>query len=600
MCILLLAGAVFARENVTADSVKYKFDPIIVTATKHEGPQSDLAATVSVLNETDIRRSASVSALELVQKRIPGLYTTQRSVLGFGVASGAAGGIQIRGVGGQPVTGVLVLKDGRPDMMGLMGHAIPDAYSLDGVERIEVLRGPASFLYGTNAMGGVINIVSKRHRTPGFETTLSGGLGGFQTRHAKVRHGGRIGDVDYHTSVAYRETRGHRDQSDYDGLVLTLATGYQWSRSTRVEMNASLSDVYLLDPGRLDQSFVDHWYDLRRSGVDLTLSHRWRFGTLHSKIHGNFGRHKIYDGFRSTDYTSGIMIYQNARPLKGMLLTAGFDFKTYGGNAENVTTGFDIGTFDITEYAPYLHVQQLFWNRLILSTGLRVDTHETAGRVWLPKVGGVIHLNELTSWRVSAAKGFRSPSIRELYLFPPSNPDLDPERMWNLETGLVRRFGDQARLDMAVFRADGENMIRGGFGIGPYSNSGSFVHTGYEISADWSPSEAINLSLGWTHLDQGDETQHTPGEKLNTMLSVAQSRWSIQASWVYVMDLYGADRYQLPLQDYQVLDLQGRVTLGAGIEGVVELKNLLDESYQTMYGYPMPGRWIQTRLDWTF
>ena len=223
LAIALLQN-IYASTN--ADSVKYRFNPIVVTATKVEGAQSDIAASVSVIDEELIEQSVTSSPLELVKDHVPGFFVTERALMGYGIAAGAAGGISIRGVGGSPVTGVLVLRDGRPDIMGMMGHPLPDAYSLDGLERIEVVRGPASFLYGTNAMGGVINLVSKKVQEDGFRTTIRGGAGNFNTQKFNAHHGGKIDNFDYYVTVGSRQTDGHRDDSNYEGTHTTAHLGY--------------------------------------------------------------------------------------------------------------------------------------------------------------------------------------------------------------------------------------------------------------------------------------------------------------------------------------------------------------------------------------
>lgn len=114
-------------------------------------------------------------------EQVPGLFTTSRGVMGYGVSNGAAGGISLRGIGGSPTTGLLVLIDGHPQYMGLMGHPIADAYQSMLAEKVEVVRGPASVLYGSNAMGGVINIVTRRQREDGVRTGVRLGYGSYDT-----------------------------------------------------------------------------------------------------------------------------------------------------------------------------------------------------------------------------------------------------------------------------------------------------------------------------------------------------------------------------------------------------------------------------------
>ena len=379
--LFFISGSLTFAQNKTteSDSIKYRFNPVIVTATKVQDAQRDLAASVSVIDAGMIDMSPTFSALELVKNQVPGVFITERSVMGYGVASGAAGGISIRGVGGSPVTNVLVLRDGRPDIMGLMGHPIPDAYPLDGVERIEVVRGPASFLYGTNAMGGVINIVSKKNTRDGFHTSLSGGLGNYASQNLLFRHGGKTGALDYNATAAVRKSDGHRDYSDFEGKFYTLHLGYKLSTQTSIAMNSNLSVLDIMDPGPVSTPAINNWYDLNRSGADISLDHNSSLGTTHVKLHGNFGRHKIYDGFRSHDFTAGLMFYHNAHLWSGNTATFGFDVKQYGGEAENIINDYDYGDFDITEYAPYLHIQQLFLTRFIASAGIRVEHHELFG-----------------------------------------------------------------------------------------------------------------------------------------------------------------------------------------------------------------------------
>ncbi|MDZ7722550.1 MAG: TonB-dependent receptor plug domain-containing protein [candidate division KSB1 bacterium] len=116
LTVLLFSQTVISS-SADVDSVKYRFNPVVVTATKVEGAQRDIAASVSVIDRETIEKATAYSALELIKEQVPGVFLTERALMGYGVASGAAGGVSIRGTGGSPVTGVLVLRDGRPDIM---------------------------------------------------------------------------------------------------------------------------------------------------------------------------------------------------------------------------------------------------------------------------------------------------------------------------------------------------------------------------------------------------------------------------------------------------------------------------------------------------
>jgi outer membrane receptor protein involved in Fe transport len=602
--IMLSLLTVYGANGGDADSIKYHLDPMVIIATKILSPQNELPASVTVIDEARLAQSAEYSVLETIQNYVPGFYITERSVMGFGVSSGAAGGIAIRGIGGSPVTGVLVLRDGRPDIMGLMGHPLPDAYSSEGIERVEVIRGPASFLYGTNAMGGVINLVSKTVTEPGFKTRVTAGAGSFQSKLLTLSHGGNTGRFDYYLTAGTRQSNGHRSFSDYEGDHYTLHTGYRLAAKTHVDLNANLSNTNLSDPGPVNaRSWIDdHWYDIRRSGVDLSLNHQGGLGESHVILHGNFGRHRIYDGFRSTDHTMGVMFYHHMRPWQGQTLTVGFDWKEYGGDAENVIQKFSYGEHFVTEWAPYVHSQQLLLKKVLFSVGLRLEHHPLTNFEPLPKIGLVYTLLPGSSVRLSAAKGFRSPSIRELYLFPAPTLDLRPEVMWNYELGFSQQLAGRFKWEGVLFRAKGHDLIRltGAWPNFKLVNSGSFEHTGYEMTLEWAPLDPLQIGASWSKNDLQDQTMTSPGKKLTVYAHYAVGPIKMNLQAMAIQDLYGADFHKQPMSDYTLVNAQVSARVWKPLSLTISVKNLFDETYQTFFNYPMPGRHMVGQMSVSF
>ncbi|NJK86928.1 MAG: TonB-dependent receptor plug domain-containing protein [Bacteroidales bacterium] len=138
-----------------------------------------------------IEQSGESAILPVLSGQVPGVFITERGVTGFGVSDGAAGQISIRGLGGNPTMQVLVLIDGHPQFMGMMGHPLPDAYVASDVERVEVIRGPASALYGSNAYGGVINIITKKQVNEGISLQAKALYGSYDTRKFALNGGFR-------------------------------------------------------------------------------------------------------------------------------------------------------------------------------------------------------------------------------------------------------------------------------------------------------------------------------------------------------------------------------------------------------------------------
>lgn len=130
----------------------YTLDEVVVTGTRNETDVRHLSQTVSVLNRSKIEQTMQSSLLPVLTEQVPGLFTTSRGIMGYGVSNGAAGGISLRGLSGGSAR-LMVLIDGHPQYAGIFGHPISDAYQTLLADKVEVLRGPASVLYGSNAMG---------------------------------------------------------------------------------------------------------------------------------------------------------------------------------------------------------------------------------------------------------------------------------------------------------------------------------------------------------------------------------------------------------------------------------------------------------------
>jgi len=596
--LLFSLYALFAENAPDSLSVRYKMNPVIVTATKNPSIQQNLAASVSVIDAAVLDRLPTHSVFDAVQAQVPGLYVTEWGLMGFGAAGSAAGKLSMRGIGGGSNSCVLILRDGRPDFMGLMGCTIADEFSTDGVERIEVIRGPGSFLYGTNAIAGVINIIPRRIKTVGFETRFSADYGEFDSRTLSAGHGGKAGGFDYFLTANTRRTDGHRSDADsyYRGNHYTVHLGYQLDPNTALEFNGNSADIRVDDPGPVTAPLKGAWYDILRYGGDVNLIHKSRLGETNIKLHANFGKHQFFDGWRSNDRTTGFMVYQNFSPWAGHTATIGFDWKRYGGDATDATS--DYGTIFITEYAPYIHLQQVFLTKWIASAGVRLEHHNLYGGEMLPRAGLVYHPLNQTSLRISASKGFRSPSIRELYFWMPANAGLTPDRLWNYEAGFSQKVGYAMTFDATVFQAEGSNLIQLQTPPPKWVNGGTYTHTGYELAWSWMPSIHMETGATWSKTDLSPFAFNSPGKKFTAYVSAKAGPVSLSADLLSVMDWRGIttvnrkDVYP-SMKNYTVVNLSIQTAVLKGVGLKLMVRNMLDEQYEAMYGYPMPGRnWI--------
>ncbi len=592
------------------EKVIYEFAPIVVTGQRYEMPQKDVAASISIIKPNELRRTQLNTAAEVISYLVPGVFTTRRATMGYGVSALAAGGVTIRGIGGNPNNQVLILIDGRPDYQGIFSHPLSDAYLLDNVDHIEVIRGPASSVYGTNALGGVINIITKKLLVKGFETNVSMQYASFNTQKYLLQHQGSIGQFQYFASASYNRSDGHRDKSDFAGQNYALKLGYRLTPHYQLGFNGSLTPYQFNDPGPEGVSLSGYFDrgDIVRSSMDITLTNEFAKTDGSIKIHGNFGRHDLSDGWKSDDQTNGMIAFQNIHLPRDIKSTIGFDIKRFGGTAKSGSD--NLGTFFNDEYAFYLHFQKIWFSKIIFAAGVRHENNSQFGGEWIPRVGLVFHPLSQTAFRMSASKGFRTPSIKDLYLFPPANAQLKPERLYSYELGLNQTFGTIADVDVCGYFYTGNQLIET-IAIAPgrmqNQNSGSNQAMGFEIALQFLPISNLSTSISYSYLDSEEILPYAPN-KLNFVMSYRLKRLELSLYSEYIADLYTSYQLnQMPPRttieksaDYALIHLKlvhpivDRLRLEMGVE------NVMDESYEILKGYPMPGRTFFTMLNYTF
>ena len=524
------------------DSIQ--LDEVIVTGTSSGISIRHLPMSISVVNNKTISERLEPSLLPLLTEEVPGLFITQRGVMGYGVAAGAAGGMNVRGIGGAPTAGVLVLIDGNPQYMGLMGHPLADSYQSLMAEKVEVIRGPASMLYGSNAMGGVINIITKK--TDENRTSAQVMYGSYNTLSAEASAMGRKDALSGTFNIGYNRTDGHRENMDFEQLHGFGKVGYEFNPNWNSYIDINLSTTKSSNPGTLSTAIIDNDADVMRGVASAAIQNRYDKTSGAVKLYYNFGGHEINDGykpgdsplpyhFHSTDQMMGLSAHQSYSLFTNNQTTAGIDLQRFGGRAWNKF--FDdrddktLADVHLYEVAGYVHTQQsVLSNKLWLNAGVRLDYHETNGAEWIPQAGVSYSPTSNNVVKAMVSKGFRNPTIREMYMFPPQNPDLKPEKLMNYELSFSQNLL-QNRLTMGVnvFYINGENIIQVNFVDGkPLNmNSGKVKNKGFEVSSKLQVTEAINISGNYSYLDMTYALLGAPKHKLHVGGSFTKNRWSV-------------------------------------------------------------------------
>ena len=594
-----------------------KIDSVVVTGARYASDIRHLPMTVSVVGREKIEQSLQPSLLPTLTEQVPGLFTTARGIMGYGVSDGAAGGISLRGLSGGSGR-LMVLIDGHPQYMGLMGHPIADAYQSLMAERVEVLRGPASVLYGSNAMGGVVNIVTRGMREDGVKTYADIGYGSYNTLQTEATNRIRKGRFTSVVSGSYNRTDGHRADMGFEQYGGYAKLGYEISQAWNVRADVNVTHFNASQPGTVTNPMADADQRITRGMTSLSVENNYGRTSGALSLFYNWGRHRINDGytvdpndtnnpkdyrFNSRDDMMGVSWYQSARLFRGNRLTVGADYYRFGGEAWNRYVGgdrkgerSDIADKSQDEVAGYVDFRQDIGGWLTFDAGLRVDHHSHIGTEWIPQAGLSFHLPHTIELKASASKGFRYPTIREMYMFPPQNPDLKPERMWNYEVAYSQRLlGGRLTYGINLFYIDGENLIGAvpREGTTPLNmNTGKIDNAGVEAQAAYRISEAWSVAVNYSYLHMENPVIAAPEHKLYTEAGFARGRWSVTTGVQYVAGLYTSvkanGRGTENTEDFVLWNLRASLHVSRCLTLFARGENLLAQRYEINAGYPMP------------
>lgn len=590
-----------------------KIDSVVVTGARYASDIRHLPMTVSVVNRERIEQTLQPSLLPILTEQVPGLFTTARGVMGYGVSDGAAGGISLRGLGGGSGR-LMVLIDGHPQYMGLMGHPIADAYQSLMAERVEVLRGPASVLYGSNAMGGVVNIVTRRMREEGVKNDADIGYGSYNTLQTELTNRVRAGRFTSVASGSYNRTDGHRADMGFEQYGGYAKLGYEISDAWNVRADVNVTHFNASQPGSTARPMIDADQRITRGMASLAVENNYERSSGAVSFFYNWGRHRINDGhtadkapldyrFNSRDDMTGVSWYQSARLFRGNRLTAGVDYYRFGGEAWNRYVAGDrrgerseIADKTQHEVAGYVDLRQDIGSRLTFDAGVRVDRHSHIGTEWIPQAGLSLHLPHAIELKASASKGFRYPTIREMYMFPPQNPDLKPERMWNYEVAFSQRpGGGRFTYGINLFYIDGENLIVAvpREGTTPLNmNTGKIDNAGVEAQAAYRISEAWSVDANYSYLHMENPVIAAPEHKLYAEARFTRGRWSATTGVQYIAGLYTAvkvnGRGTETTEDFVLWNVRASYRVSRWLSLFARGENLLAQRYEINAGYPMP------------
>ncbi len=523
---MALAQEVEEKEPATPES-KYILPEIVVTATRIGQSINEVPLSTDVISSREVESSNALHAGDIL-----------RTTAGVTVRSYNTGGVATASLRGSQSAQVLVIQDGMPIFDPFTGLTDLSQISLAGVERIEIVRGPTSHLYGANALGGVVHIITRRPRD---RTSANISVGSFDTRKYHLQTEGFAGKAGYFLSGTVDRSDGWRGNDKFfnrnifaklaaeTGIVnVQLSSGYFTSDMGLPGPKPDSSTTYgnnevttLLDRQNNASLYALLALEIGLgSDANLTLKVRPASNTTNFRT--------TYDDWLTGDNIVNDNEYlANSVTLTGQLetrlgrqrLLIGFDDIRRRADVAQKYTNQVSGVVKVDEWDPEARTAgvwvEYIWQRSNLSVvpGIRLDRHSEYGSSTSPNIGMTLDLGANT-FRASVGQAFRAPAFNDLFWpddgFTSGNPDLKSETGLAYEVGLERRFSPSATADLVLFRRAVDNMIAwaptGPGGFWRPSNINRYSVNGLETEFDLRlPSFQVSLSYSLLDAQQTNQ-----------------------------------------------------------------------------------------------
>jgi vitamin B12 transporter len=627
LLLVALTAALFAGAALPASADD--IETVVVSATRSAQPAAKTGESVSVLDSATLQTLQTVQLTDALALT-PGLTVNR---------SGDLGQLTTISIRGAETGQTLVLIDGVRinDPSGTDDGAILGDVLVNNIDRVEVLRGPQSTLYGSDAIGGVVNILSRRGGDDPFALTASAEGGSFDTYHLNAAANGTAGAVEYGAAAnfihsngisAADKRNGNPETDGYGNFGATANTrihlgdavsldlrGYYTSARTDFDDNSGFvppylaTDSFAYNKNRFLSGYAGLNFDLfggvlhNRIAVMATNSNRSFYNSIYDLIPDQ----------KDTENKGGATRFE----YQGTADLSPGDQIVFG--AEEESTRFSsVGTFSSDRghssiYSFYGQYQKTLLETLTLTGGVRYDHHDQFGSHTSLKLAAAWQVFDGTVLHANYGDGFKAPSLYELFS-QYGTPGLKPETARGWEVGGTQNFlGNGLQATLTYFSRDTKNLIdfQSCFvpvppaqcavqPFGFYFNIDRTRVTGVEAQLEGHITDAISVTLDYTNMDSNDRTTglalaRRPNNTASAILTWDPSNWGLGASLSYVdreIDQY--DTSTVPPASFvngshTTVTLLGHYDFDQwSLYGRVE--NVFDERYEPVLGYGAPGR----------
>ncbi len=596
-CVFGFYALVFADADSFAE---YGLDlgEVVVTSSRIEQAYKYSSQNISIVTEKDLNSIGANEITEILDL-LPSV-----DILEYG-SIGATRSVHTRGASSSQV---LTLLDGRPMSTPRDGFTDFNQIMISDVDRIEVLRGPASSIYGANAVGGVLNIISK-NGLDNQGTRILSKFGSFRSKEIALNHGDKICDLDYFLSYGYLASAGYRDNTDYLSNTVHTRIGYAFDADNRLSFstgyynseNGSAGPTSWIDLDDRTESFKNY-FDLSfsgKTGADQQIllkayENRDRFEFIetfspllkdaHSTVIDGFDgqiSHVFFDVFRTA---FGLNFQEHKLNSSN---SGKHDYFVKGLYAESETEIFKNGSFKF---------------------GARWDDYSNFGSEFSPSVGFNFWFFDMLKFHALAARSFRAPTFNDLYwpredwgIFGgvEGNEDLIPEHATSYEAGFSGYLFGKFKTDVTFFRTKFRDLIEWTVDNAWWwrpENINSASIQGIEYETEFVLPKHVKANFNYTYLESengsnGKWLMYRPQHLYKLRLAYTPvQQYEFGLNTIYKTKRFVNVDNSAFLEHSCLVNFDFAYTLHKHTKFFIEVKNIFDKIYQEEHGYPLSGR----------
>lgn len=599
----LAEDSVSTSDGGTANNV-FNLDQIVVTATKTPHSLKDVPVQTVVITQEDIT-NASAQTVSDILRSVPGLFVVSEDVPGVTSWRTKLRGLDLNsGYGLVLVNGQRVKGGG----MGEYGYGV-NQVPLSSIERIEIIKGAGSVLYGSDAIGGVINIITKPSpEEPIYGMALAAGSKG--TRIGSVYGGTSRGDLGVFFNAAAREAdvgaygyNSSRDE-EYNSKRIDSRVSYRFTDKVKGDLFLAVEDEERTRRYKTKDVLRRNSDKKYRVSPTFDIDIDDSSSASISGYYYNWNMGAMETGSDSSGFTPtvGDMFYNDVEAKYFKTFRDRFQL-TLGTEYLQEKLDYNMADESIDTFSGYAQMEAKIIDNLTVVLGARYDDHEKYGDYISPKISFMYQPFQNTIFRGSVGKGFKSPTIRQLYYtelyqhgtyWYRSNPDLDAEKSRGYSFGVEQGINDRILFDLTFFRNDIKDKVLNidtgefeeGLPITTYKNVSKAHTQGLELGCKAIMTKALTGTLSYTFTDTededtGNELTYVPTNNITAGVTYDYKPWDVNftANVQYADEMFTDTENTKKSDDYSLVDLKLSKRFGDCYTLSVEGNNIFDSDY---------------------